>query len=514
MNDFVTRFLSTAGERPGDIAVIDPDGRTTTFGELRRLAIEVSAGLRAEGLEPGDGVLFAVRNSGLAIGLFLGALRAGAVVISADTAVGPALVSARLRACRPRWLIAESLFYTTSVVGPARTFCRRRGWPVPDLRQPIGDRGIRHVHIGRRLPGVPRAALALNDLFGRAPGLAPVRDRDPDAPALIVFTSGTTEQPKGVVHTLRSLTAAVTMLGEHLPFAPGDVMHADGIMAGLPALLGGARLSLPKPSAPPERFARDLARRRVTHAYGVPVHLAEVFGVLAEWPGHVRHLVMGSAPAAPAVLRRAMAAVPGGQVLSIYAMTEAIPLAVARAEDKLAHIGRGLPGDLLGTPSPGVSVRIAGDGELLVSAPNACLGYLGAPPLTELATGDLARLDGAGRIVMTGRKKDMLIRGSYNIYPGLYEPSIALLAGVREAAMVGTPDPVTGDESVVLAVVADGDGADPARLVRRLRKQLPELIDAEAVPDRIVVLPELPRSGRSRKLDRQRLRELMTASRP
>ena len=512
MNDFVTRFLDTAGKRPGEVAVIDPDGRTTTFGELRRLALEVGTGLRAEGLAPGDGVLFAVRNSATAIGLFLGALQAGAVLVSADTAVGPALVSARLRACRPRWLIAESLFYAASVVGPARTYCRRRGWAVPDLRQAIGDHGIRKVHIGRRLPGVPRSALSLKDLSGRPPAAVP--ERDPDAPALVVFTSGTTEQPKGVVHSLRSLTAAVTMLGEHLPFAPGDVMHADGIMAGLPALLGGARLSLPRPSAPPERFARDLGERRVTHAYGVPVHLAEVFGVLPRWPAHVRHLVMGSAPAAPAVLRQALAAVPGGEVLSIYAMTEAIPLAVARAEDKLAHVEQGLPGDLLGTPSPGVTARIAADGELLVTAPNACLGYLGAPPVAELATGDLARLDDDGRIVMTGRKKDMVIRGSYNIYPGLYEPSIALLAGVREAAMVGVPDPVTEDEAVVLAVVADSDDADPARLVRRLRRQLPELIDAEAVPDRIVVLPELPRSGRSRKLDRGRLRELMTASRP
>ncbi|WP_410573187.1 class I adenylate-forming enzyme family protein [Amycolatopsis sp. cmx-4-61] len=511
MNDFVTRFLDTAGERPGEVAVIDPDGRTTTFGDLRRLVLAVGAGLRADGLEPGDGVLFAVRNSVTAVGLFLGALQAGAVLIAADTAVGPALVSARLRACRPRRLIAESLFYPTSVVGPVRAFCRRRGWSVPDLRQPIGDPGIRHVHIGPRLPGVPRSALSLKQLLGRPTASFP--ERDPDAPALVVFTSGTTEEPKGVVHSLRTLTAAVTMLGEHLPFAPGDVMHADGIMAGLPALLGGATLSLPKPSAPPGRFAKDLADRRVTHAYGVPVHLAEVFGVRPRWPGHVRHLVLGSAPAAPAVLRQALAAVPGGQVLSIYAMTEAIPLAVARAEDKLAHVERGRPGDLLGTPSRGVTARIAADGELLVSGPNTCLGYLGAPPLTELATGDLARLDGDGRIVMTGRKKDMLIRGSHNIYPGLYEPSIALLAGVREAAMVGTPDPVTEDETVVLAVVAD-PAADPARLVRRLRRQLPGLIDAEAVPDRIVVLPELPRSGRSRKLDRGRLRELVTVSRP
>jgi acyl-coenzyme A synthetase/AMP-(fatty) acid ligase len=103
----------------------------------------------------------------------------------------------------------------------------------------------------------------------------------------------------------------------------------------------------------------------------------------------------------------------------------------------------------------------------------------------------------------------MLIRGSYNIYPGLYESSIAALSGVREAAMVGLPDPLTQDEAVVLAVVAES-GADIGALPARLRRLLPDVIDAEAVPDRIVVLGELPRSGRSRKLDRDRLRALVS----
>jgi len=176
-------------------------------------------------------------------------------------------------------------------------------------------------------------------------------------------------------------------------------------------------------------------------------------------------------------------------------------VAIASAEEKLAHTASGR-GDLLGAPLPGVGVRLAQDGELLLSGPNLCRGYLGADPITELPTGDLARMDN-GRLVLTGRKKDMLIRGKFNLYPGLYEPSIAALPGVAEAAIVGVPDPRTGDEEVVLAVVG------PPHLPARLRRALPDVIDHDALPDRIVVLDGLPRSGRTRKLDRDRLRELV-----
>ncbi|MFI9386723.1 class I adenylate-forming enzyme family protein [Kutzneria sp. NPDC052558] len=497
MIDIVNAVLAQASSRPDEVAIVDKDGATTTFGRLRDQVLAVRDGLRAKGMSDGDGVLFAVRTSAAGVALFLGVLAAGGVLITADTAVGPELVAARMRAYRPRWLVAESVLYPASVFGPMRSLCRRRGWSVPDLRQAIADPSIHHVYSGRWLPGVPRHAIKVGHLAG-ASAAAEVRL---DAPALIVFTSGTTERPKGVVHSLRTLTNAVQLLARHFPFGEGDVMHTDGIVAGLPALVSGARLSL----ATPERFAQDLADRKVTHAYGVPVQLADVFDVLPKWPEHVRYLLMGSAPAAPAVLRKAISAVPHGQVLSVYAMTEAIPIAVGRAEDKLAHTEQGHPGDLLGELSDGVAARIAEDGELLVTGPSVCLGYLGEPPMTELPTGDLARLDDRGRVIMLGRKKDMLIRGSYNIYPGLYEPTIALLPGVREAAMVGLPDPVTEDETVVLAVVA-GEGVDRQALTCRLRRQLPEIIDAEAVPDRIVVLDELPRSGRSRKLDRPALR--------
>jgi acyl-CoA synthetase (AMP-forming)/AMP-acid ligase II len=507
--DVVTTVLAVAAGQPDQIAVIEKDGTTTTYGELRRQILAVRHGLREQGLREGEGVLFALRDSATAVAVFLGIMAAGGVAIMADSSVGPALADARMRVADPRWMVAESAIYPANVLGPLRALLRRRGVPLPDLRSAIADRAMRHVYSGRRWPGIPRGAARLADLLA---GPAPEPDGEPraGAPALVIFTSGTTSRPKGVLHTVATVSEAMVLVGEQFPFRPGDVMHMSSFIQGMPALVGGATLSFPDPD--PRRFVEQAAARRATHVYGVPVHIAEICAANPRFPDHVRYVLMGSAPAAPAVLRRAVAAAPSATVYSVYAMTEAIPLAVATAQEKLAHTESGRPGDLLGMPVRGVRTRIADDGELLVSGPNVCRGYVGEQPLRELPTGDLARIDDDGKLIMLGRKKDMLIRGSYNIYPGLYEPTIALLPGVREAAIVGLPDPETEDEIVVLAVVAESD-ADAAALPRRLRKVLPGLIDAEAVPDRIVVLPELPRSGRSRKLDRSGLR-MMLAGEP
>ena len=139
----------------------------------------------------------------------------------------------------------------------------------------------------------------------------------------------------------------------------------------------------------------------------------------------------------------------------------------------------------------------------MISGPHIA-GYLGHPTPTEIATGDLARLDAGGRLVMIGRKKDMIIRGKTNIYPGLYEPLIAARPGVAEVAMVGLSEGMFGEETVVLAVVPTPDA--PADLALRLHRELPSILDTFALPDRIVVVPDLPVTGRTSKLDRAALR--------
>ncbi|GAA1829772.1 class I adenylate-forming enzyme family protein [Actinomadura chokoriensis] len=499
----VRRLLDQAAETPGAVALIAGDGAELTYGDLRRQVLAVRHGLLSSGLAAGDGVLFSVRPSPESLVLALGVVAAGGVVVFADPGAGPEMFTARLRLARPRWSAAESVLYAGSRLRPVRAYARRRGLLLPnlaDLRIP-GEGPMRHVHVGRRLPGVPRGALSFARLVrGAAP--EPDRDTDPDAPAAVIFTSGTTADPRAVVHTQASLAAALDLFRARLPLGPGDVVHTDQLMLGLPTLIAGARWSMPPLFCSPAGFARLMRERGATHTFCVPVHLAEILDAVPELPPSVRHVLLGAAPAPAPILRRAIAAAPSAEVLSVYAMTEILPVAIASAEEKLAHTESGA-GDLLGAPLPGVGVRLAQDGELLLSGPNLCRGYLGADPRTELPTGDLARLDG-GRLVLMGRKKDMLIRGKFNLYPGLYEPSVAALPGVAEAAIVGVPDPRTGDEEVVLAVVG------PPGLDARLHRTLPDVIDHDALPDRIVVLDELPRAGRTRKLDRDRLRALVT----
>ncbi|MFI6521795.1 class I adenylate-forming enzyme family protein [Spirillospora sp. NPDC050679] len=533
----VRRLLDQAAATPSAVALVAGDGAELTYGDLRRRVLAVRHGLLAAGLAEGDGVLFSVRPSPESLVLALGVVAAGGVVVFADPGAGPEMFTARLKLARPRWSAAESLLYAGSRLRPVRAYARRKGLLLPDLAaltvpgdttsggtgsvdttsggtasagRGSADTGsgggarMRHIRVGRWLPGVPRDALSIGKLAA-GPAPEPDGDGDPDAPAAVIFTSGTTADPRAVVHTQASLAAALDLFRERLPLGPGDVVHTDQLMLGLPTLISGARWSMPPLFCSPADFARQLAERRATHTFCVPVHLAEILDAAPRLPDHLRYVLLGAAPAPAGILRRAVQAAPSAQVLSVYAMTEILPVAIASAEDKLAHTESGAEGDLLGEPLTGTA--FADDGELLLSGSNLCRGYLGAPPLERLPTGDLARLDG-GRLVLLGRKKDMLIRGKFNLYPGLYEPAIAALPGVAEAAIVGLPDAATGDEEVVLAVVAE-PGGGAAGLDRRLRG----VIDHDALPDRIVELPELPRSGRGRKLDRERLRELVRGTR-
>lgn len=206
---------------------------------------------------------------------------------------------------------------------------------------------------------------------------------------------------------------------------------------------------------------------------------------------------------APSLLRRVVATLPGVEPISVYGTTEMLPIAFASAKEKLA---RAAEGDLLGTILPSVRARTAADGELILSGPGMCSGYLGQKPLQELATGDTAMIED-NQIVLLGRKKDMIIRGNTNIYPGLFESTICTLAGVGQALLIGVPDEI-GDERVVLALVPNADA--PTDLADRVARALPGMIDTSALPDDVVVIDRIPVSGRSRKPDRAKLRELLT----
>jgi acyl-CoA synthetase (AMP-forming)/AMP-acid ligase II len=185
-------------------------------------------------------------------------------------------------------------------------------------------------------------------------------------------------------------------------------------------------------------------------------------------------------------------------------MTEILPVAIADGAEKLASPAS--DGDPVGRLVPSVTARVV-DGELVLSGPGLARGYLAElpqHPLAELHTGDLARIDD-GRLTLLGRRKDMFIRGTQNVYPGLYEPLIAGLPGVAEAAMIGVPDAIGDDRIVVVVVPSTDPPAEPTvahPLVAAVLRALPGLIDAGVLPDAVVAAPRLPRSGRGSKLDR------------
>ncbi|MFB7721946.1 class I adenylate-forming enzyme family protein [Nocardia sp. NPDC056100] len=505
-SDFLYLLREQVRNKPDSPALGMVGERPLSFAELDDRITTVSERLRANGFRAGDRMLFSIRPCVDAVVLIFGTIAAGGTIVFVDPGVGPELFARRVGLVEPAWAATESLLYMLS--GPLSRVGRMRGLSLPAF----GRLPVRHIHSGPRLPGTPGGSLPLRHLLDDAPVASDSAESaaDPTAEALIVFTSGTTAAPKAVVHSRGSLGAGLAAMAGRSSLGPGTHLHTEQLMMGLPALLAGAQWSMPRyprfgTHIEPIGFARNLTG--ATHAFFTPADLAVVLTAIETGkltaPPTLREISLGGAPVTTALLRRARAALPGCEFLAIYGMTEILPVAITSGTAKLDFDGAGDP---LGAPVHGVTATIAEDGELILSGPNLCHGYLGEPPLTEIRTGDLARLDGDTLILM-GRKKDMMLRGKTNIYPGLYEPAINAIPGVRQAIMIGLPDEI-GDERIILAIVPDPDAAD---IVSRLRKELPTLIDISALPDDIILVDEIPVSGRTSKPDRAALRTRLAA---
>ncbi|MEU8517163.1 class I adenylate-forming enzyme family protein [Kitasatospora sp. NPDC048722] len=506
------RIADHARRTPDAAALLDAHG-TLTYAQLARHVAATASGLRAAGMSAGDTVMFAVRPGRDALVLGLAVMTVGAAVVVADPGAGAELDAARgrlvtERLAAPRWLAAESWLCALAARTTGRTLLRRLGLNLPAFADPT----LRLLHTGPRLPGLPPDAIPAATLAHTPADTASAPAGDPDRPALVVFTSGTTARPRAVVHSQATLLAGADLLGESLGLtaAPAPVVvHSEQLMIAFAFLAAGATWSTAPLPVRPKRFLRDLRRRGATHTFATPASLARLLDA-----GHLPHtlgtVLLGAAPVPPPILRRLREALPSARVAVIYGATEMLPIAVTGGEEKLHHAPHG---DLAGHPLPGVTARLNDEGELLLRGAHLAIGYLGDGPIDELNTGDRARIDAEGRIVLLGRTKDMLIRGSFNLYPGLYEPAIAALPGIAEAVIVGVPDPHTADEAVVLAVCPDGSLPE-AELLRSLQRRLPRTIDHAALPDRIHCLPAIPRRGRTEKPDRGRLRELVMKEAP
>jgi acyl-CoA synthetase (AMP-forming)/AMP-acid ligase II len=505
--------LIASARAAGDQVLMTEGARTVTGTELAHAFEQLPRALAARGMRPGQVVLFGVRPGIDALLLLLAAMRTGALVTFVDPGVGNELFQHRLELLTPDWVMAETLLYVASAPTPLRAYLRRRGLGLPRLSKLPGQ----HVRVGRRLPFVPRS-VSLDQLLAdtSAADTEPPSGLDIDAPSLVIFTSGTTGAPKGVQHTGRSVTAAVRLFLEHFELPRESVMYNHNIHSFVMAILLGVPTVVEPMEFRVERFIEHCEQHGVTHTFGLPVdaytmvqHCERTGRTL---PESLRMMILYSAPVTTGVLERIHAiAHPQLQVTCAYAMTEVAPVAWIDSRDKCAWQG---DGDVVGPICSGMEWRIDDAHELHLKGDNVHRGYAGIDPdrIEWHATGDMARVDDAGNLVLMGRAKDMIIRGDFNLYPGLYEETVSRIPGIGACAFIGQPDPVTADERELLYVEPDPRvPRDDAKLEREIMRALEGGgalgIDRKALPDEVRILDALPRSGRSNKIDRKALRE-------
>jgi acyl-CoA synthetase (AMP-forming)/AMP-acid ligase II len=463
----LTRSLTDA--RP----VLIVAGRATTARALASRLGGLTLWLRARGVVPGDRVVVLVPPGPELVASVLAVLRVGAVAVLADPDVPLEVFNAQMRWAKVRWVVADPrLAAAWHLPGLVGALLRRAGVPLPPR-----PRGAHVLALPRQVAGLVEAV-----------------PRDDEDEAVVLFTSGTTAEPRGVVHSHGSLAAlldAVRSAVSGLDFSSYVAETPPQLFYGL-ALGAVCHVAPGRGPCCEQELWRLMETGEAEAWFGSPWLWTRWLAGGRRPPSGLRALVLGSAPVTPRFLSALLAAAPPHlRVLCLYGLTEAGPVATVDGREKAAWTGAG---DLVGHPVPGTLVAIR-DGRVHLQGPTVAPRYLGQAPGTSwLDTGDLGCLGPSG-LVLLGRAKEMILRRGHNIYPGLLEPLLARSLG--DVALVGVFDSRAQDERVVLAWA----GSATARV--------PSL--GEADPDHLLPLPALPRRGRQLKVDRGALRRMARA---
>ncbi len=408
------------------------------------------------------------------------------------------------------------------------------GVPAVPLNPRTGERELAHIlgdseptvvlagpgdELPAGLAGLPRIDVALT---GPA-GPLPVEPAAPESPALIVYTSGTTGPPKGVVLSRRAIGASLDALADAWSWTADDVLvhalplfHVHGLILGIlgPLRRGGEVRHLGAFSA--EGVARELGAGGGTMLFGVPTMYHRLADALADDPALVaamagsRLLVSGSA-ALPVHDHERITAATGRTVVERYGMTETLMNTSVRP-------GAGPRPGTVGTPLAGVDLRLVDEdgsvlkeldgetvGEVQVRGPNLFSGYLNRPEATAEAfdgdwfrTGDMAVREADGAVRLVGRKATDLIKsGGYKIGAGEIENALLDHPGIREVAVTGEPDPDLGERIVAWVVPSDAS-APPA--AAELADHVARLLAPHKRPRTVRYLDALPRNDMGKVL--------------
>lgn len=485
--DTVDHLLAAAAAQHGERdAYVGPDDRMS-FAEWHLRSDLVAEELRRRGVGRGDVVALVMPNSCDFAVVFAAIAKLGAVTTALNTRLGPQEMEAIAQTCMPRLVVRDGTLATPPLSGE----------PLSLLRSELAE------------------------IYARVAVDPPRGQCDPADPVVIMWTSGTTGNPKGPYLDHRNLKAVSDAAGPMS--APGDrrlvptpFPHA-GYMARLwdqihhltTVIIGVMPWSV-------DSMLRQIVEERVTVIGAVPTQwekLVQVPGIDELDLGSVRVGLSATAPARPELVER-VKEVLGCPLVVRYAMTESPSIAGTRLEDPPEVQFR-----TVGRPQVGMEVSVlAGEGEVgMVRIRGACVmrGYWNDPARTAkafdsegwLLTGDLGYLDADGNLVLTGRSSDMYIRGGYNVYPAEVESLLVTHPKVANVSIVAAPAPTIGEIGVAFVVPAPGETVTLDELREFVRRNLADY----KAPDVLHVIQELPANA-MHKVNRSALREMAKAS--
>ncbi len=485
-------LLTESAARAPELPAIRLGDAELSYGKLDDLSARLATLLREKGVEPGDRVGVMLPNVPDFPVAYYGVLRAGAIVVPMNVLLKRREIAFYLEDSGAELLLAWHGF-------------------AEEARDGAADAGAEMIEVE---PATFAATLAELE---PTPGLL---DTAEDDTAVILYTSGTTGKPKGAELTHMNLFRNADVSSRTTcEIASGDVVlgalplfHSFGQTVGMNASLKvGACLTLVPKFDPGEALA-TMQRDKVTHFYGVPT----MFGALLHHPGRedydtssLRTCITGGASMPVEVLRGFEEAM-GAVVLEGYGLSETSPVACSNHPDDERKAGS------IGTPIEGVEMRVVDEddnevaqgevGEIVIRGHNIMKGYWQRPDATEEAmrggwfhSGDMARIDEDGCFYIVDRKKDLIIRGGYNVYPREVEEVLFEHPKIREAAVVGVPHDEWGEEIGAAVVLHEGEELAPEEVSAYVK----ERIAAYKYPRLVWFVDDLPKGPTGKILKRE-----------
>jgi long-chain acyl-CoA synthetase len=477
---------SAAARRPTKLAVCG-GGRSLTYAELDVEARLFARQLMACGAGPGDRIAVHMHNGAEIAVAYFACFHAGAIAVPMNTKMkGPEIQYILEHSGSSIYVGQRELFAEVERIRPS----------LPGVRRFIVDRHALDVCSDRLAATV----------------LTPVQV---DAPAVILYTSGSTARPKGVVHTHRSsLNAArgLGITGDDVVISVTSMAHSAAFMLLLASVAAAASTAVASP-VEPDVILDAITRRRGTYILGMPFLYRALIAAQEARPRDVssvtRYLAGGDAvpPALQADFLRRF----GRPLHEIFGATETGLVAAnwTGEANRVGSFGRPAPGvDIAVIDPKGAPVRLGAEGEMIVRSAANMIGYWNDAAATAAAlidgwfhTGDLVCRDREGYLWFRGRRKEIIIRGDANVSPQEVEAILDQHAGVREAGVVGAPDATYGER--VVAFVSRRPGRRVA--ARQLISFVASRLAAYKVPEEIIFLEELPKNTTG-KVDRRALR--------